>query len=108
MSDQNFPRRGFIGGVAAFPLAAIEAAAADTPQAKMKLAVGADHAGFPLKGPMIQLLRSWGHTVHLIHQQQAGRFPGYRPEGMRRDSGGALSARDSGLWHRCGGGDCGQ
>jgi ribose 5-phosphate isomerase B len=63
MSDQNFPRRGFIGGVAAFPLAAIEAAAADTPQAKMKLAVGADHAGFPLKGPMIQLLRSWGHTV---------------------------------------------
>jgi len=29
----------------------------------MKLAVGGDHAGFPLKGPVIQLLKSWGHSV---------------------------------------------
>ena len=29
----------------------------------MKLAVGGDHAGFPMKGPVIALLRSWGHTV---------------------------------------------
>ncbi len=29
----------------------------------MRLAVGGDHAGFPLKGPVIDLLRSWGHTV---------------------------------------------
>jgi ribose 5-phosphate isomerase B len=32
-------------------------------QVKMKLAVGSDHAGFPLKGPVIELLRSWGHPV---------------------------------------------
>ncbi len=29
----------------------------------MKLAIGSDHAGFPMKGPVIQILRSWGHTV---------------------------------------------
>jgi ribose 5-phosphate isomerase B len=29
----------------------------------MKLAVGGDHAGFPLKGPVIDVLRSQGHEV---------------------------------------------
>ncbi|RPI25883.1 MAG: ribose 5-phosphate isomerase B [Acidobacteria bacterium] len=29
----------------------------------MKLAIGADHAGFPMKGPVIELLKSWGNTV---------------------------------------------
>jgi ribose 5-phosphate isomerase B len=29
----------------------------------MKLAIGGDHAGFPLKGPMIERLRAWGHEV---------------------------------------------
>ena len=29
----------------------------------MRLAVGGDHAGFPLKGPIIELLQSAGHTV---------------------------------------------
>jgi len=29
----------------------------------MKLAIGADHAGFPMKQPVIALLQSWGHTV---------------------------------------------
>lgn len=29
----------------------------------MKLAVGGDHAGFPLKGPLIEFLRGLGHTV---------------------------------------------
>jgi ribose 5-phosphate isomerase B len=29
----------------------------------MKIAVGGDHAGFPLKGPIIELLRSWDHDV---------------------------------------------
>ena len=51
-------RRRFLAGVAAAPLAA--AAPAET---KLSLAVGGDHAGFPLKGPVIALLRSWGHTV---------------------------------------------
>ena len=30
----------------------------------MKLVIGSDHAGFPLKGPVIELLRSWGHSVN--------------------------------------------
>ena len=29
----------------------------------MRLAVGGDHAGFPLKGPVIEWLRTAGHTV---------------------------------------------
>jgi ribose 5-phosphate isomerase B len=29
----------------------------------MSLAIGSDHAGFPLKGPVIQLLKQWGHSV---------------------------------------------
>ena len=30
----------------------------------MKIAIGGDHAGFPLKGPIIELLRAAGHAVH--------------------------------------------
>jgi ribose 5-phosphate isomerase B len=29
----------------------------------MTIAVGGDHAGFPLKGTVIKLLQSWNHTV---------------------------------------------
>ncbi|MGH2547855.1 MAG: RpiB/LacA/LacB family sugar-phosphate isomerase, partial [Thermomicrobiales bacterium] len=29
----------------------------------MKLAIGSDHAGFRLKGPVIEALRSWGHEI---------------------------------------------
>ena len=29
----------------------------------MKLAIGGDHAGFPLKGPVIEFLRGHGHEV---------------------------------------------
>ena len=29
----------------------------------MRLVVGGDHAGFPLKGPIVDALRSWGHEV---------------------------------------------
>jgi ribose 5-phosphate isomerase B len=29
----------------------------------MRLVVGGDHAGFPLKGPVVETLRSWGHDV---------------------------------------------
>jgi ribose 5-phosphate isomerase B len=32
-------------------------------RSSMKLAIGCDHAGFPLKGPLIDLLRSWNHSV---------------------------------------------
>jgi len=29
----------------------------------MKLAIGSDHAGFPMKGPIMEILKSWGHSV---------------------------------------------
>ncbi|MGN6358992.1 MAG: ribose 5-phosphate isomerase B [Thermomicrobiales bacterium] len=29
----------------------------------MRIIVGADHAGFHLKGPVVRALREWGHTV---------------------------------------------
>lgn len=43
----------------------------------MKLAIGGDHAGFPLKGPVIELLRAWGHEVtdHGTHSPEPVDFP---------------------------------
>jgi ribose 5-phosphate isomerase B len=61
MSENEMGRRRFLGGLSAAQAAG--AKPAGTP-AKMKLAVGADHAGFPLKGPVVELLRAWGHTVN--------------------------------------------
>ena len=57
--SQSMARRRFLSGMAAAPLAAAETSS----PAKWNLVVGCDHAGFPLKGPVIQLLRSWGHAV---------------------------------------------
>lgn len=73
MPERRVGRRGFMAGVAGAPLAA----AADAKPAKMNLAVGCDHAGFPLKGPVIALLRSWGHTVNDLgtHSTEPVDFP---------------------------------
>ena len=30
----------------------------------MRVVIGSDHAGFPLKGPIIVALREWGHEVN--------------------------------------------
>lgn len=52
-----------MGTLAAVPLADSAAPAAEMSPVRWKLVVGSDHAGFPLKGPVIQTLQSWGHTV---------------------------------------------
>lgn len=43
----------------------------------MRLAVGGDHAGFPLKGPVIELLRAAGHQVEDFgtHSSEPVDFP---------------------------------
>jgi ribose 5-phosphate isomerase B len=33
------------------------------PNVSLKLVIGSDHAGFPLKGPLISLLKSWKYSV---------------------------------------------
>src|SRR5208283_3200827 len=63
MQDRSMARRRFIGGLAAAQVAVSPARAAATGPAKWKLVVGCDHAGFPLKGTVIETLQSWGHTV---------------------------------------------
>src|SRR5512139_2313246 len=60
MSQQVMRRRGFLSGAAAIAAASV---APTHSGAKMPLAIGCDHAGFPLKGPVIELLKKWGHKV---------------------------------------------
>jgi ribose 5-phosphate isomerase B len=60
MSEELLERRDFIGGLTVLPLAAGPTA---NVTAGMKLAIGSDHAGFPMKGPVMEILRGWGHTV---------------------------------------------
>jgi len=61
MSHRNLARRGFLGMAAA--QVAISQSHGGAAATKMKLAVGADHAGFPMKGPMTQTLQSWGFEI---------------------------------------------
>lgn len=43
----------------------------------MRLVVGGDHAGFPLKGPVVEALRAWGHEVQDVgtHSVEPVDFP---------------------------------
>ena len=43
----------------------------------MKISIGGDHAGFPLKGPIIERLEVWGHQVtdHGTHSTEPVDFP---------------------------------
>ncbi|HSB16618.1 MAG TPA: ribose 5-phosphate isomerase B [Bryobacteraceae bacterium] len=56
-SSGGIGRRVFLGSGVAGAVAAAPGVRA------MRLAIGSDHAGFPLKGPVIEMLRSWGHSV---------------------------------------------
>jgi len=55
-------RRTFMGAAALSAMSPAQVYAARTKK-PMTLAIGSDHAGFPMKGPVIQILKSWGHTV---------------------------------------------
>jgi ribose 5-phosphate isomerase B len=37
----------------------------------LRLVIGGDHAGFPLKGKVIEVLRSWGHEVNDVGTHSA-------------------------------------
>lgn len=52
----------------------------------MRLVVGGDHAGFPLKGPVVDVLRSWGHQVADVgtHSTDPVDFPDIAEEVCRR------------------------
>jgi len=43
----------------------------------MRLVIGGDHAGFLLKGPVVDTLREWGHTVDDVgtHSSEPVDFP---------------------------------
>jgi ribose 5-phosphate isomerase B len=43
----------------------------------MRIVVGGDHAGFPLKGPVVAALREWGHKVTDVgtHSAEPVDFP---------------------------------
>ncbi len=60
-------RRGFFRG-GLLTAAGIMGVPATMPGAEsarpMKLVIGCDHAGFPLKQPVLELLRGWGHSVN--------------------------------------------
>lgn len=56
----------------------------------MRLVVGGDHAGFPLKGPVVEKLRSWGHEVADVgaHGTEPVDFPDVAEEVCRMVTGG--------------------
>lgn len=60
MMEETIGRRKFMSSAAAASTAAAPVMQADS---KMPLAIGCDHAGLPLKGPVIALLKSWGYGV---------------------------------------------
>jgi ribose 5-phosphate isomerase B len=57
----------------------------------LRLVIGSDHAGFPLKGPVIHLLRGWGHTVEDVGTHSAA--PVDFPDIARKVCGEILSGR---------------
>jgi len=63
MAGKHIGRRAILGGLASAQISVSRNQSVQGRPAKMKLAVGSDHAGFPMKGPVIQTLQSWGYTV---------------------------------------------
>src|SRR5271165_2566917 len=87
-------RRSFCGGgamAAAGMIAPSVAVSEVAPGQSMSLVIGSDHAGFPLKGPVIELIRGWGHTVNDVGTYSAA--PVDFPDIARRVCGEILSGR---------------
>jgi ribose 5-phosphate isomerase B len=58
----DIKRRTFVSATGVLAASAAEPPAR-APKSPMKLAIGSDHAGFPMKGSIIGILKSWGHSV---------------------------------------------
>lgn len=87
-------RRSFCGGGALAATGMMAQSAAGSEQApgrSMRLVIGCDHAGFPLKGPVIELLRGWGHTVNDVGTFSAA--PVDFPDIARKVCGEILTGR---------------
>jgi len=63
MKIDGVTRRAFLGGLAAVPMFGADAQSPEANAKKWKLAIASDHFGFPMKGPLIETLQSWGHSV---------------------------------------------
>ena len=84
-------RRAFCcGGILAVTGVAAESTGVAGVQS-MKLVVGSDHAGFPMKGPVVELLRSWGHSVNDVGTFSA--TPVDFPDVARKVCGEILTGR---------------
>lgn len=89
MNRRTFCRGGVLAATGMIAGSAI-AAEATGPQ-PLKLVIGSDHAGFPLKAPAIELLRSWGHTVNDVGAYSA--VPVDFPDIAKKVCGEILSGR---------------
>jgi ribose 5-phosphate isomerase B len=63
MKSDEVTRRNFLGGLAAVPIIGAELKSIEANAKKWKLVIACDHFGFPMKGPLIESLQSWGHSV---------------------------------------------
>lgn len=66
-------------------------ASASAPGQAVKLVIGCDHAGFSLKGPVIELVRSWGHIINDVGTYSAA--PVDFPDIAKKVCGEILSGR---------------
>ncbi len=58
----DIKRRTFVGAAGVFTASAA-GQAAGAQKSPMKLAIGSDHAGFLMKGSIVEILKSWGHSI---------------------------------------------
>jgi ribose 5-phosphate isomerase B len=89
MKRRSFCSAGALGAAGVIAPAATASEVASGPS--MSLVIGSDHAGFPLKGPVIELLGGWGYKVNDVGTYSAA--PVDFPDIARRVCGEILSGR---------------